>query len=219
MPQPLIPSCPSKVPVDWLAIESVQQRFREPRPWRPETVEPRIFEAPPVAAAVLMLLIPHADGPRILLTERTAHLRQHPGQISFPGGRHEPHDVDAVATAVRETREEVGIDPTLVEVFGTLPPYLTASNFAVTPVVARLQTAVDGAATRFAADAREVQRLIVAPVRELLDPDRYVRQMIVTSQGQRSVWVITYTDAAGASHRIWGATAAMLRNFYRFLKG
>ena len=92
---------------------------------------------------MLIGLVPRADGLRVLLTQRTDHLTDHPGQISFPGGRAEPEDDGPIATALREATEEIGLDPRLVEVLGWLPTYTTGTGFVVTPVVALVDPAAE----------------------------------------------------------------------------
>jgi 8-oxo-dGTP pyrophosphatase MutT (NUDIX family) len=97
--------------------------------------EKKIVERTPAPASVLIPIVLR-DVPTVLLTQRTDHLNDHPSQISFPGGRTEPGDADAVATALREAEEEIGLDATWIEVLGSLPIYTTSTGFIVTPVVA-----------------------------------------------------------------------------------
>ncbi len=150
-------------------------------------------------AAVLFLLYERDEVVYTCFTQRTATVATHRGQISLPGGAHEPHDATLVETALRETFEEVGIPPEAVEVLVELEPeYVAVSGFLVTPVIGRL-----AAPPSFHPDPREVARVIEVPVAVLLDPasqrieDRgtYVRQSPVYQYGE---------------HEIWGATARML---------
>ncbi len=118
-------------------------------------------------SAVLLLFGEGPDGPDVLLTERAAGLRAHPGQVAFPGGRVEPTDAGPGAAALREAQEETGLDPAGVEVLATLPDlYLPVSDYAVTPVLGwwRVPSPVD------AVDRVEVARAVRVPVAELLDP-------------------------------------------------
>src|SRR5450631_1447873 len=122
-----------------LSPASLRRRFAQPPTWTPETErEPRLGERPSTAAAVLIALVQRVH-PTVLLTLRTAHLNDHPGQISFPGGRVEPSDADAAHTALREAQEEVGLDRSFVEILGAMPTYTTGTGFVVTPVVAAVR--------------------------------------------------------------------------------
>ena len=119
---------------------ALRRRFLQPPAWAPEIAgEPRFFERAPAHASVLVPLILRDDELTVLLTQRTDHLADHPGQISFPGGRAEPEDADPTATALREAQEEIGLDAVHVDVLGTLPIYTTGTGFIVTPVVALIQ--------------------------------------------------------------------------------
>jgi 8-oxo-dGTP pyrophosphatase MutT (NUDIX family) len=150
-------------------------------------------------SAVLLLFGEGADGPDVLLTERAAGLRAHPGQVAFPGGRLEPVDAGAAAAALREAREETGLDVSGVVVTGTLPDlYLPASDFAVTPVLAwwREPSPVD------AVDPVEVARAVRVPVAELVDP---ANRFLVTHP---SGYVGPGFRAQGLF--VWGFTAGIL---------
>ncbi|HHN74684.1 MAG TPA: CoA pyrophosphatase, partial [Acidobacteria bacterium] len=121
-------------------------------------------------AAVLLPVVVRPAGPGLLLTLRTAHLAQHPGQVSFPGGRREPGDADPMATALRETQEEIGLDPARVEVAGVLPTYSTVTGFSVVPVVGLLEPPID-----LKPDPREVAEVFEVALEVVLDPRRYRR--------------------------------------------
>jgi len=152
----------------------------------------------------------------VLLTQRTDHLSAHPGQISFPGGRAEPEDADSVGTALREANEEVGLDAREVEVLGQLPLYTTGTGFVVTPVVGLVRAGV-----RLTADPFEVAEVFEVPLAWLMDPSHHQRHSVEIGGQQREFLSIPWQgfDVAGEPRRyfIWGATAAMLRNLYRFL--
>lgn len=156
-------------------------------------------------AAVLIPLIETVQGLAVLLTVRTQHLKHHAGQISFPGGRREPGDADAVATALREAWEEVGIEPSDVEVLGQLPPYRTSTDYSVTPVV--------GHCTRYGKlDTHEVASAFLAPLAFLMNPAHHELREYQFGEVMRRFYAMPWQG-----YFIWGATAAMLRNFYQFL--
>jgi 8-oxo-dGTP pyrophosphatase MutT (NUDIX family) len=205
------------VPPERLQPEALRQRFAAPRIWTPEHPgDGQRFDplGAPAAAAVLVPLVVRADGLHVLLTQRTAHLRDHAGQISFPGGRCEPEDVDAVATALRETEEEVGLDRRHVEVIGALPVYTTVTSYAVTPVVALVEPDFV-----LNIDPSEVAEAFEVPLDFLMTPAHHRRHSIVLGGVQRQFLSMPWPglEAGNPPYFIWGATAAMLRNLYRFL--
>jgi 8-oxo-dGTP pyrophosphatase MutT (NUDIX family) len=201
-----------KVPEQALQAQALVQRFAHAHAWTPELLaEPRFSQRVPVHASVLVPLVMRNSGLTVLLTERTAHLSSHSGQVAFPGGKADPEDADAVETALREAEEEVGLERKFVQVLGTLPIYTTGSAFLVTPVVALVQ-----AEHTVTANPREVADIFEVPLRFLMDPSNH-RRHAVDWAGSRREWLsMPYTDAT-AERFIWGATAGMLRNFYRFL--
>lgn len=190
---------------------ALRQRFAAPPSWTPEIVRERKFiERPPAQAAVLMPIV-ERERPTVLLTERTAHLSTHKSQVAFPGGRTDPEDLDAAATALREAHEEVGLDASRVEVLGSLPIYVTGSAFIVTPVVALVQPGFV-----LQPNPDEVADVFEVPLDFLLNPAHHERHALEW-QGLRREWfAMPYQDGARQRY-IWGATAAMLRNFYRFM--
>jgi 8-oxo-dGTP pyrophosphatase MutT (NUDIX family) len=156
-----------------------------------------------VPAAVLIGLVARPVGPCILLTQRTAHLRDHAGQIAFPGGRIEPDDADACAAALREAREEIGLDPARVEVLGMLETYTTVTGYAVRPVVGWIEPPVE-----LRPDPYEVADVFELPLAVALDPSRRQRRSGTRADGsRRSFWALPWED-----RYIWGATAGMLVN-------
>lgn len=170
----------------------------------------------PAAAAVLVPLVQRPDALHVLLTRRSDHLRDHAGQISFPGGRSEPEDADAMATALREAQEEVGLVAADVEVIGRLPIYTTVTRFIVTPVVALVRPDY-----RLTLDAAEVAEAFEVPLAFLMDPANHHRHRFEmdgqTRQFLAMPWRREAAQTGAAPYFIWGATAAMLRNLYHLL--
>jgi 8-oxo-dGTP pyrophosphatase MutT (NUDIX family) len=207
-------------PVDpsQLGPASLRQRFSTPPAWQPETLGDgaRLIQGQPSPASVLVPLVMRDHGLHVLLTRRTDHLRDHAGQISFPGGRAEAHDADAVATALRETEEEVGLHRRHVEVIGALPHYTTITSYVVTPVVALVDPGFTLALDRF-----EVAEAFEVPLDFLMTPAHHRRHAFEMAGQQRQFlsmpWQGVDADGQPRQYFIWGATAAMLRNLYRFL--
>lgn len=204
------------VPGDRLQPRPLRQRFAAPLTWQPELggdgarFNP---DGPTAQAAVLVPLVMRDDALQVLLTRRTAHLRSHAGQISFPGGKMEPTDADLVATALRETEEEVGLDRRHVEVIGRLPAYTTVTGFVVTPVVG-LVTPGFG----LQVDSGEVAEAFEVPLPFLMTPAHHRRHRWDAGGGiTRQFLSMPWRNASGQQYFIWGATAAMLRNLYGFL--
>jgi 8-oxo-dGTP pyrophosphatase MutT (NUDIX family) len=156
-----------------------------------------------VEAAVLVGLVERAHGVHVLLTRRTEDLRNHAGQVSFPGGRVEEADFDATATALRETFEEVGVAPAQVSPLGLLDPLVTITGFRVLPVVATVDPSYVARP-----DPREVAEVFEVPLDFLLDPDNLASQQL-EHRGR----IRTVLEYRWPSHRIWGVTAAILLNF------
>ena len=180
----------------------------------------RLFEGRQLAhAAVLVPLVMRDDAMHVLLTRRTDHLRDHAGQISFPGGRSEPEDADSAATALREAHEEVGLERTHAEVIGSLPAYTTVTGFVVTPVIALIQPPFT-----LALDPFEVAEAFEVPLPYLMTPAHHQRHRFRaegSDGGERQFlsmpWQGHAADGTPREYFIWGATAAMLRNLYHCL--
>jgi 8-oxo-dGTP pyrophosphatase MutT (NUDIX family) len=202
-----------------LTPEALRQRFGLPTAWQPEIPGDTELTMPELTpASVLVPLVQRPDGLKVLLTRRTDHLRDHAGQISFPGGRAEAHDADAAATALRETEDEVGLPRSAVDVIGELPHYTTVTRYRVTPVVALVQPPFT-----LQVDPFEVAEAFEVPL-EFLMPPAHHRRHAFELQGQRRQflsmpWQGIDTQGALREYFIWGATAAMLRNLYGFLRG
>lgn len=143
---------------------------------------------------------------QVILTQRAAHLKHHPGQIAFPGGRQDPGDADAVAAALREAHEEIGLPGDAVSVLGTLPAHETVTGYCVTPVLARV------GAFDPVPEAGEVAEVFRVPLTHLSDPGRFR----VESRNWRGMPRYYYVVPWGPYY-IWGATARMLRNLAEVL--
>ncbi|MBM3601202.1 MAG: CoA pyrophosphatase [Alphaproteobacteria bacterium] len=165
-------------------------------------------EPPFTAAAVLVPLVEREQGVTVLLTKRTDHLPDHPGQISFPGGRIDPDDADPEMAALREAREEVGLSSDRVELIGRLATYRTRTGFEITPVVGLVTPPFD-----VAPDPHEVAEIFEVPLAFLLDPANAQRHSRIWKGMERYFWVFPY-----ANYYIWGATAGMLVNLAQVLR-
>jgi 8-oxo-dGTP pyrophosphatase MutT (NUDIX family) len=204
------------VALDRLVPPALRRRFDAPPAWAPEiATEHRFTEREPAHASVLVPLVLR-DPITVLLTQRTDHLTDHPGQISFPGGRAEPYDADTTATALREAREEIGLEASHIDVIGSLPTYTTGTGFIVTPVVAFVHPGFT-----LQADPFEVAEIFEVPLAFLMSPANHHRHAVEVGGIRREFLSMPWqgTDGQGRARRyfIWGATAAMLRNLYRFL--
>ncbi|TGN45947.1 CoA pyrophosphatase [Paracoccus liaowanqingii] len=162
--------------------------------------------AAPLRAAGVLAAFHEGDG-RLVLTKRASGLRHHPGQIALPGGKVDPGDADTIAAALREAREEVGLDPAQVRILGTLPPHRTVTGFAVTPVVAVIR----GPFTPVA-EAGEVQEVFTLPFDHIADPARYR----IERRRWRGSWR-SYHAAPFGPYYLWGATARILLGLARRL--
>ena len=165
-------------------------------------------EGTPVEAAVLVPIVMRPDGMTVLLTQRTAHLNDHAGQISFPGGRVEASDIDVRATALRETEEETGLSRRFVECLGGLPRYITGTGFSVSPVTALVQPGFT-----LSPDAFEVAEVFEVPLRFLTDTANYRFHQVKLADGA----LRQYYSVPWNQFFIWGATAAMLLGMCQIL--
>lgn len=166
------------------------------------------FPAKPIAAAVLVPIVDHEAGLTVLLTQRASTLKNHPGQISFPGGRIEPTDLNPREAALRETEEEIGVPREYVSFAGYLEPQLVLSGYWVTPVVAFLQPGFE-----LRLDRREVEAAFEVPLIHILDPVNHRARTRELGAVTVQVYDIPYEN-----HNIWGATAGMLMSLYQLLR-
>jgi len=164
--------------------------------------EDGLEDQPLTAAAVLFPIVLREGGQTVLLTQRTAHLRDHAGQISFPGGRVEADDPSPIHTALRETEEEIGLSRERIDVLGFLPEYRTGTGFRVTPVVALVRPPFE-----LAIDPFEVAEAFEVPLAFLLDPLNHKRHSLHYRGALRHFFAMPYGD-----YFIWGATAGMIRS-------
>lgn len=164
--------------------------------------EEGVDDQPLTPAAVLFPIVLRDGGQTVLLTQRTAHLRDHAGQISFPGGRVEAEDLSPSHTALRETEEEIGLPRERIEILGFLPEYRTGTGFRVTPVVALVQPPFD-----LRPDPFEVAEVFEVPLAFLLDPANHQQHSLHYRGALRNYFAMPYGD-----YFIWGATAGMIRS-------
>lgn len=194
-----------------LAPQSLRRRFAQPPAWEPELWSERRFTDRQPAQASVLVPVVMRERPTILLTERTTNLSTHSGQVAFPGGKQDETDRDAADTALREAHEEIGLDRGLAEVIGTMPTYTTGTMFIITPVIALVRPDY-----RLELNPHEVADAFEVPLDFLMNPAHHRRHAIEFSGVRREWFSMPYEDG-GKERFIWGATAAMLRNFYRFL--
>ncbi len=207
------------VAIDRLTPDAIRRRFANPPDWTPEhSVEKKFENREPAAAAVLLPLVMRHEL-MLLLTQRTTNLSTHSGQVALPGGRTDATDIDAADTALREALEEIGLPRSHAEVLGTLPIYVTGTAYIITPVVALITPGFV-----LQPNPGEVADVFEVPLAYLMNPANH-RRHAVEFDGITREWLsMPYLDRSvlqdnGQSPErfIWGATAGILRNLYRFL--
>jgi 8-oxo-dGTP pyrophosphatase MutT (NUDIX family) len=202
--EPALP--PERLGADWL-----RQRLAHPPAWEPELPLDLRERFPKLRrAAVLVPIVQRPEGLTVLLTQRTAHLNKHPGQISFPGGSAEELDSSPIETALRETEEEIGLARRHVEIIGVLPDHITASSYLVTPVVGLLTPPFE-----LIAESNEVAEIFEVPLGFLMNGANHQRMSFELPEGagRRSFYAMPFERFF-----IWGATAGMLRNLFHLLR-
>ena len=209
-----------KVSVRLLDPHQLKERLLSPPAWQTEITDENrhVMAADIIAkrqaagkvtrAAVLIPLLLQPNGLSVLLTQRTTHLRDHGGQISFPGGRMDPEDAGPNETALRESEEEIGLERERVEIIGQLPEYLTVSGYCVTPIIGLVKPQAE-----YVLDEFEVADIFEVPLSFLMDPANHQVRVWQSEQGSRRFYSMPYEGRF-----IWGATAGMLRNLYHLLK-
>ena len=164
---------------------------------------------PLTPASVLVPLVIREEGLNLMLTLRTAHLNDHAGQVSFPGGRVEDDDRDVVDTALRETEEEVGLDRQNIRTLGQLDPYITRTGFHVTPIVGIVQPPFD-----LQPDSFEVEEVFEVPFSFFMDRGNHEKREYNFESKKRFFYAMPYDN-----YYIWGATAGMIVNLVDILEG
>jgi 8-oxo-dGTP pyrophosphatase MutT (NUDIX family) len=159
-------------------------------------------------AAVLLLVVDHPGNPTVVFTQRTAHLADHAGQISFPGGRSDEGDGSPERTALREAEEEIGVASNRVEILGRLPEYHTGTGYRVTPIVGWAEPPL-----AYRPDPHEVADVFEVPLSFLLDTGNHRYESAFFKGRMRKYWAMPYGDRF-----IWGATAGMLVTFQRIVE-
>lgn len=200
----------------------ILRRFRDTRPlheladWRLLGVDEersrrleKHFPANPVPAAVLFPLVDRQQGLTVLLTQRASQLAHHAAQISFPGGRLDASDADVASGALREAREEIGLDPAAVTVFGYLPDHLVISGFRVTPVLGLVRPPFS-----LELNPAEVAGVFEVPLAHVLDSANHKARLRRVGDEDLLLY-----DIPWQGQNIWGATAGMLLTFVRMLQG
>jgi 8-oxo-dGTP pyrophosphatase MutT (NUDIX family) len=189
----------------------IAEKLRQPAP-RPEPGDRHLVtllpEARVTVAAVLIPLVGHAEGIKVLFNQRTAHLDAHAGQICFPGGRAEPGDASREETALRETEEEIGLARGAIEILGSLPDHEMPSGFRITPVVGWIEPPFS-----LTLDPFEVASAFEVPLAHFLDARNYQRREYDFRGRHRHYLAIPFEG-----RYIWGATAGMLYSLCRALR-
>nr|WP_228481201.1 CoA pyrophosphatase [Vibrio fluminensis] len=185
--------------------EALIQRFqiKQPVPYHAESLKRLGFlqTTPLRKAAVLIGFIERNSGLNVLFTKRATHLKHHPGQVSFPGGKYENSDTSLIHTAIRETEEEIGISKQHIEVFGQMVELPTISRFAVTPYLAFIDPDYQAMI-----DRNEVDEVFEVPLDIILDPQQLKSSTFIINQQTHRVFGISY-----GRHFIWGMTAQIIQ--------
>jgi len=197
-----------------IQLDFIQHAFSHAIDWQVEPIFTHSFSIEKQnvedvrQAAVFFPLIERPSGLHVLFTRRASHLHDHAGQISFPGGRIEASDRDEIAAALRETYEEIGVGPEFIRCIGTQPGFLTSTRFTMKPVIGQILPGF-----KLAPNTSEVAEVFEVPLSVLMDTTlHHLHRANLPGGGHRFYFSITWQ-----SYFIWGATAALIRNFYHFL--
>lgn len=213
--QPVVPT-PKSPPLanTTLQLPFIRKAFAQHIPWQVEPLFTHYFDLDTSArvdikpAAVCIPLLERPEGLHVLFTRRSANLYSHAGQICFPGGRIEAGDADYADAALRETWEEVGIEPRFIELIGSQPSFLTSTLYTMKPVIGVVRP---GYALK--PDRSEVAEIFEVPIASLLDPDLHrLHEIRPEDGGPRYFYSVSWHG-----YFIWGATAALIRNLYHYL--
>ena len=158
-------------------------------------------------AAVLVPVVDHADGATVILTQRTAKLRNHAGQVAFPGGRIDPEDRTPEDAALRETEEEIGLSPGRIEIVGRMPDYVTGSGYRIAPVLGVVKPSFS-----LAINPDEVDAAFEVPLAFLMDPANHRRESRFWNEQERFYYAMPFQERL-----IWGVTAGIIRTLYERL--
>ncbi len=211
------------VPAQALTAPALRARFAKPPIWVPEVrEEPSFSDRSAAQAAVLIAIVLPGSKllgapvrePTVLLTRRTSHLSTHSGQIAFAGGKVDATDADATAAALREAEEEVGLARQYCEVLGCLPSYVTGTAFHITPVVALVRSGFT-----LQPNPQEVADVFDVPLSFVMNPANHATHLLQWEGNVREYFSMHWQGSASMPQDrfVWGATAGMLRNLYRFL--
>lgn len=182
--------------------EYVWQEDRLVKQWNSQKA---VIKSSFIEAGVLIPIVVKDNQEQVVLTKRSSKLRNHRGQISFPGGRFEENDKDLEDAALRETEEEIGVERSKIDVFGEMPIFYTGTGYAMSSYLGRMSEV-----SNFMIDVREVEEVFLVPLSYLTDPNNY---RLYTAPN--SILPFSYYGITWANHFIWGATASILRNLYQ----